>query len=107
MAPESGRYEWASPLDIVAGGVVISGGTVKQSILFPGVYVGDEAIVENALLFNGVRIEDDARVRDCIIDKDVIVPPGVRVGYNSEQDRNRFTLSDEGIVVIPKGYRFR
>ena len=91
---------------IVAGGVVISGGTVKQSILFPNVYIGDEASVESAVLFNGVRIEEDAKVQNCIIDKDVTVPPGERVGYDRAQDERRFALSDKGIVVIPKGYRF-
>ena len=91
---------------IVGGGVVIVGGSVQHSILFPQVRIGDEAVIHNAILFNGVKVGDGAELENCIIDKDVVVPPGERIGFDREKDAARFTLSPKGIVVVPKGYRF-
>ncbi len=91
---------------IAGGGVVIAGGTVKHSILFAKVYVGEEAAIDDAILFDNVRVEERARLRRCIIDKDVVVPPGTRIGYDIDHDRSRFTVTEDGVVVIPKAYRF-
>lgn len=91
---------------IIAGGVEIAGGSVQQSILFPKVYVGDEAFVEESILFNGVRIGNNCRLRNCIIDKDVVVPDGTSIGHDTKQDSQRFQRSPGGIVVVPKGYHF-
>jgi glucose-1-phosphate adenylyltransferase len=91
---------------ILAGGVIIAGGAVDHSILFPRVQVGDEAIIEDSILFEGVEVGAGCRLRNCIVDKDVIIPAGVQVGIDPEQDAARFTVSSKGIVVIPKGYRF-
>lgn len=91
---------------IVSGGVIIAGGGVNRSILFPGVRVQDEAIVEDAILLNDVIIGEGAQVRRCIIDKNVVVPAGEEIGVDLASDRQRFQISDNGIVVIPKGYSF-
>lgn len=91
---------------ITSGGVVISGGSVQQSILSPNVFVDDEASVYESLLFNGVRVGKGAMLQHCIIDKDVVIPNGERIGFNKEQDTKRFTISESGVVVVPKGYRF-
>jgi glucose-1-phosphate adenylyltransferase len=91
---------------IVSGGVIIAGGGVNRSILFPGVRVQDEAIVEDAILLNDVIIGEGAQVRRCIIDKNVVVPAGEEIGVDLATDRQRFQISDNGIVVIPKGYSF-
>ncbi len=91
---------------IVSGGVIIAGGGVNRSILFPGVRVQDEAIVEDAILLNDVIIGEGAQVRRCIIDKNVLVPAGEEIGVDRASDRQRFQISDNGIVVIPKGYSF-
>ncbi len=91
---------------IVAGGTVIAGGSVQHSILFPNVYIGDEAAVHDSILFNGVQIGDGAQIRNCIIDKHVEIPKGQRIGYDLEADRQRFKVSDKGVVVIPRGYQF-
>jgi glucose-1-phosphate adenylyltransferase len=91
---------------IVAGGTVIAGGSVQHSILFPQVFIDDGAFVEDAILFQGVSVGAGARLRRCIIDKDVEVPPREQIGYDSKRDRERFTVSGQGIVVVPKGYHF-
>jgi glucose-1-phosphate adenylyltransferase len=91
---------------IISGGVVIAGGSVQHSILFPRVSVGNESFVEESILFSGVRIGDNCHIRNCIIDKDVVVPDGENIGHEADRDRERFSVSDNGIVVVPKGYRF-
>jgi glucose-1-phosphate adenylyltransferase len=92
---------------IVAGGTVIAGGIVQHSILFPNVFVGDETQVEGSILFDGVRVGDGAQLKHCIVDKGVDIPPRESIGYDLERDRQRFTVSDKGVVVVPKGFRFR
>jgi len=91
---------------IVAGGTIIAGGSVQESILFPRVFIGDEAFVERSLLFEGVKVGDGAHLKSCIVDKNVEIPAGTKIGFDSELDKQRFTVSDAGIVVIPKGYIF-
>lgn len=91
---------------IVASGVVIAGGSVQHSILFPEVTIGDESQVEDSILFDNVRVGRRVRLRGCIVDKHVTIPDGERIGYDRERDAERFTVSPGGVVVVPKGYRF-
>lgn len=91
---------------IAAGGVVVSGGSVQHSLLFPHVFVDDEAVIHDSILFNGVRVGKGAQIQRCIIDKDVVIPAGEQIGFDKEKDSARFTLTEKGIVVVPKGYLF-
>lgn len=91
---------------MLASGTVVIGGTLRHAILFPNVRVEEGAVVENSLLFPGVTVGEGAHVQRCIIDKHVTIPPGERIGFDHARDAQRFTVSDRGVVVIPKGYRF-
>ncbi|MDQ3642883.1 MAG: glucose-1-phosphate adenylyltransferase, partial [Actinomycetota bacterium] len=88
---------------LVSTGSIISGGTVRNSILSPGVIVDSHALVENSVLMHDVKIGEGAIVRRAILDKHVVVPPGARIGCDPEADRRRFTLSPNGITVLGKG----
>ncbi|MBP1749183.1 MAG: glgC [Deltaproteobacteria bacterium] len=88
---------------VICGGVIISGGKVYASVLSPGVRVNSYAEVSESILFHNVVIGMRAKVRRAIIDKGVRVPDGMKIGYDLEEDRKRFLVTDEGIVVIPKG----
>jgi glucose-1-phosphate adenylyltransferase len=92
---------------LLSSGTVISGGTVKHSILFSQVMVNEMAIVEDSILFDGVHIGAGAHLRRCIVDKNVWVPPGERIGFNRAIDASRFVVSESGITVVPKDYRFQ
>ena len=90
---------------MVCSGVVISGGTVRRSVLSPRVHVHSYAEVEASVLLPGVEVGRRAVVRNAILDKEVVVEPGAQVGVDLAADRERFTVSDGGVVVIPKGAR--
>jgi len=91
---------------LLCAGSIVSGAHVERSIISPGVRVHHDAHVTDSILFPGVIVSPGARENRCINDKNVVVPPGVRIGFDREADAARFTLSDNGIVVIPKGYAF-
>jgi glucose-1-phosphate adenylyltransferase len=88
---------------IVSGGVIISGGTVRRSVISPGVIVEQGALVEDSVVMDNVRIGEGAVVRRAIIDKNVVVGPGVRLGTEPELDAGHRTISAKGVVVVGKG----
>jgi glucose-1-phosphate adenylyltransferase len=91
---------------LLCAGSIVSGSHVERSIASPGVRVHHDAHVTDSLLFPGVVISPGARVNRCIIDKNVVIPAGARIGFDAEADAARFTISDHGIVVIPKDFVF-
>ncbi len=91
---------------MLCSGTIINGGKVVSSILSPDVRVDDNALVDRSVLFNGVRVGNGAILRRCIVDKHVEIPPGTAIGLEPEMDRQRFTVSDKGIVVVPQTYTF-
>ena len=88
---------------IVAPGSILAGSTVRHSVVFPGVTVLQGAYVEGSVLLPGTRIEAGAVVRRAILDKNVQVPAGAHIGVEPEMDRQRYHVSDGGVVVLGKG----
>ena len=91
---------------MLAGGSLIIGASARHSILFPNVRLEEGAAVEGSILFQGARVGEGAALQNCIVDKHVSIPSGERIGFDRVRDAERFTVSDRGIVVIGKGYRF-
>jgi glucose-1-phosphate adenylyltransferase len=93
-----------TPESIISDGCIISGGTVWGSILSPGIIVERDAIVERSIIFDDVIIEPHARIRRAIVDKETVIRAGATIGYDLESDKRKgCTVSETGIVVVPKG----
>jgi glucose-1-phosphate adenylyltransferase len=88
---------------IVCTGCIVSGGQVHRSILSPRVRVNSYAVVDDSILFDGVDVGRYCRIRRAIVDKEVRLPPYTVIGYDLDFDRRRgFTVTEGGIVVVPK-----
>jgi glucose-1-phosphate adenylyltransferase len=87
---------------VISAGCIISGSTIRGSVLCPNVRVHSFCEVEDSILMPGVRVGRHARVRRAIVDRDVFIPRGARIGYNADEDRRRHTVSDGGVVVVTK-----
>ncbi len=91
---------------VVSNGAIISGSTVETSVLGPRVRVERGAELDGAILFEDVKVGEGATIKRAVVDKNVVIPPGTRIGVDLEEDAARFTVTDSGLVVIPKNYKF-
>jgi glucose-1-phosphate adenylyltransferase len=92
----------------VSPGVVISGGHVSHSVLSPGVQVHSYATITESVLLDFVEVGRNATIHRAIIDKNVVVPPGVSIGVDRQHDLDRgFMVTDSGITVIGKSQEVR
>jgi glucose-1-phosphate adenylyltransferase len=85
---------------IISAGCIISGSRISGSVLCPNVRVHSFCAVEQSILMPGVRVGRHARIRRAIIDRDVFIPRGALIGYNEDEDRQRHTVTERGIVVV-------
>jgi glucose-1-phosphate adenylyltransferase len=85
---------------LVSGGCIISGGTVRDSLLFTNSRLHSYCDVESSVLLPNVKIGRAARLTRCIVEKGVNVPPGLVVGEDPEEDARRFRLTEKGVVLI-------
>lgn len=91
---------------LITDGTIISGGLVERSIIGPNVRVNSYTYVVDSIIMDNCNIGRHTKIRRAIIDKNVIVPEGEEIGFDTEIDKKRFKVSDTGIVVIPKNYVF-
>jgi glucose-1-phosphate adenylyltransferase len=92
---------------IVSEGCVVSGGRVQRSILSPNVRINSFSEVYDSILMESVHVGRHAKIKRAIIDKDVNIPQGMVIGFNLEEDKKRFFVSESGIVVVAKGTAFK
>ena len=85
---------------LVSGGCIISGATVRQSLLFTNVHLRSYSQVENAVILPEVIVDRGARLKNVIIDRGVRIPAGLVVGEEPEIDAARFRRTEGGICLI-------
>ncbi|MEJ5262884.1 MAG: glucose-1-phosphate adenylyltransferase [Ignavibacterium sp.] len=87
---------------LVCDGTIVSGGLVERSILGANVRINSYSYITDSILFHNVWVGRHARIRRAIIDKNVVIPEGYEIGFDPETDKKKFTVTETGIVVIPK-----
>jgi glucose-1-phosphate adenylyltransferase len=85
---------------VVSGGCILSGGEVRNSVLFRGVKVHAGATVEDSIILDNCDIGRRAKLKRVILDKNVRVPEDADIGYDLEQDRRYHHVTESGIVVV-------
>lgn len=92
---------------LTGGGTIISGGRVEHSIIGRNVRVNSYSRVTDSILFDDIVIGRYAEVHRAIVDKDVVIPEGLVIGRDLDKDRRLFKVTENGVVVVPKGMRFK
>jgi glucose-1-phosphate adenylyltransferase len=100
---EAGRTGTAVD-SIVSAGCIVSGSMVKASVLSPDVRVNSYSEVDSSILFSHVNVGRHCRIRKAIIDRDVHIPEGTSIGFDSEADRQRYFVTESGITVVTRDY---
>jgi glucose-1-phosphate adenylyltransferase len=88
---------------LVAGGCVVSGAKVKRSVIFFNTQIETGSYVKDSVVLPKVRIGKNCTLRRCIVDKGTVIPDNSEIGVDLEEDRKRFLVTDEGIVLVTPG----
>jgi glucose-1-phosphate adenylyltransferase len=89
---------------IVSAGCIVSGSAVKGSVLSPDVRVNSYSDIESSILFSHVNVGRHCQIRKAIIDRDVHIPEGTTIGYDTDADRQKYFVTDSGITVVTRDY---
>jgi glucose-1-phosphate adenylyltransferase len=85
---------------MLAGGCIVSGSSVRHSLLFSNVNVHSYSRIEDSVILPNVEIGRHCDIRKAIIDKGCVIPPGTRIGVNRKEDAMHFYVSEGGVVLV-------
>ena len=85
---------------LVSGGCIVSGSTVRNSLLFSNVRIDSYCNITDSVLLPNVEVGRNVTLKRAIIDKGCKVPDGLEVGVNIEHDRERFHVSPNGVTLV-------
>ena len=85
---------------LVSGGCIISGAYLSRSLLFSNVHVHSYSHVEDSVLLPNVTVSRSATLKRVVIDKNCVIPEGLTVGVNPEDDKKRFFVTEKGVTLI-------
>jgi len=87
---------------LVACGCIISGATVRRSMLFSDVRIHNHCLVEDAIILSNVQVGANCILKKCIIDKNCIVPEGTQIGLDPVADAKRFHVTAGGVTLVTR-----
>ncbi len=90
---------------LVCNGSYVRGSHIEKSVLGFRSNIGSHCNIRESILLGDIKVGKGCILNRVIADKDVEIAPGSEIGVNLEHDKQRFHVSEEGIVVIPKGAR--
>jgi len=85
---------------LVSGGCIISGATIRHSLLFSNVYVNDYSYIESSVLLPEVTVGKNCIIKNAVIDKGCEIPDGMQIGENREDDEKRFSVTPNGVILV-------
>lgn len=85
---------------LVSGGCIISGASIRRSLLFSNVRVSSHTMIEDSVILPDVHIGEHVRLRKVVVDKRARVPDGLEVGYDQRKDKQRFHVTDNGVTLV-------
>lgn len=85
---------------LVSGGCILSGARVKRSVISFATTIETHSLIKDSVLLPKVNIGKNCRITKAIIDKGCVIPDGTEIGQNLEEDRKKFHVSPEGIVLV-------
>ena len=85
---------------LVSGGCIISGASIRRSLLFSNVRVSSHSMIEDSVILPDVHIGQHVRLRKVVVDKRARVPDGLEVGYDRRKDKQRFHVTDNGVTLV-------
>ena len=88
---------------MISGGCILSGSTVRRSVLFSNVRVHSFCDIEDAVILPDVVINRHVKLKRVVIDKGCVLPEGFQAGLDPEQDKRRFYVSKGGITLVTPG----
>ncbi len=88
---------------ISPGCVIEKGAFLENSILSPGVQIAENAYIRNCILLHKVQVGAGSHLENVIVDEDVVIPEGEQIGVDLKRDRNRFTVTEQRVTVVPAG----
>ncbi|HTZ90629.1 MAG TPA: glucose-1-phosphate adenylyltransferase [Alloacidobacterium sp.] len=89
---------------IVSAGCIVSGATVRNSVLSQDVRVNSYSEVDSSIVFSHVNIGRHCRIRRAIIDRDVQLPEGTVIGYDANEDKKNYFVTPSGLTVVTRDY---
>lgn len=85
---------------LVSGGCIISGSTVRRSLLFSNVRVNSFSTIEDSVILPNVLVERHVTLKRAVVDKFCKIPEGLTVGVHPEQDAKRFYVTERGVTLV-------
>ena len=85
---------------LINGGCMITDAQIISSVLFERVTVEEGSVIDSAVILPNVKIGKNCQLRNCIIERSCVIPDGMQIGVNPEEDAKRFRISSSGEVVL-------